>query len=95
MPDTHTTDHTALAANLRCRVAERAICDDSLTVLVPLGELRATVAEAARLRTLLARNMVFDKGSAEDAADALGGFPAVIELVEAHHAECDGEARHA
>lgn len=43
MPDTHTTDQTDLAANLRRRVDERAICDDTLTVLVPLGELRAVL----------------------------------------------------
>lgn len=43
MPDTHTTDQTALAANLRRRVEERAICDGSLTVLVPLAELRAVL----------------------------------------------------
>lgn len=43
MPDTHATDHTSLAANLRRRVDERAICDDSLPVIVPLGELRAVL----------------------------------------------------
>lgn len=40
----------------------------------------------ADLQTLLARVLVMDLGSAEEAAEALDGFPHVIHLVETHHA---------
>lgn len=37
--------NSEMIENLRRRVEERAICDDSLPVVVPLGELRALAAE--------------------------------------------------
>ena len=40
----------------------------------------------AELETLLARNLVFDRDSAENAVEALGGWGRMVELVEAHHA---------
>ena len=42
-------DEGERVANLRNRVEMRQIMDDQLTVLVPLGELRAVFAEIARL----------------------------------------------
>lgn len=41
-------------------------------------------AENDALRTLLARNLVFDFGSAEDAVEALGGWPATLARVLEH-----------
>jgi hypothetical protein len=46
--------------------------------------------EVVALKTLLARNLVFDKYSAEDALDALGGWHAMAALVEAHKAKTGG-----
>lgn len=40
----------------------------------------------AELETLLARNLVFDMDSADDALEALGGWGRMVELVAAHHA---------
>lgn len=52
-------------------------------------ELRAALATAqariTELETLLARNLVMDRGSAEDGADALGGIGAAMDLVAAYH----------
>jgi hypothetical protein len=42
-------------------------------------------AENDAQRTLLARNSVFDSGSAEEAVEVLGGWPFMIALVEAHN----------
>ena len=53
------------------------------TVADALDEARA---ENARLRTLLARTLVFERDSAEDAFEVLGGSGEAIALVEAHHA---------
>ena len=47
-------------------------------------------AEIASLRTLLARSLVFDGGSAEDAAEALGGLPQVFALAAEYRAAHDG-----
>ncbi|NTT88239.1 hypothetical protein [Tabrizicola fusiformis] len=76
-------------------LADRAsvyrVCIDG--TLVNLGEtiaqiyqiLTDTEARVQQLQTLLARNLVFDWGSAEEAAEALGGLPEVFWLVEQFH----------
>jgi hypothetical protein len=48
------------------------------------GEPLDQSARIAELETLLARNLVFDHGSAEEAADALGGLGRVFDLVTAY-----------
>lgn len=45
-----------------------------------------TPARVAELETLLARNLFFDAGSAEDALDALGGWDRETELVDIYRA---------
>lgn len=49
------------------------------------ADLTATELQVQRLQTLLARNLVLDRGSAEEAVDALGGLPEVFWLVEQYH----------
>ncbi len=44
-------------------------------------------AEKAALGTLLARNLVFDHGSAEEAVEALGGWHDMTALVDQHRAQ--------
>lgn len=46
----------------------------------PIG----TAARVAELETLLARQLVFDHGAAEDALDALGGWNRMCDLVTAY-----------
>lgn len=43
-------------------------------------------ARIAELETLLARNLVLDRGATEEAARALGGLRRVFDLVAAHQA---------
>lgn len=42
------------------------------------------VARIAELETLLARQLVFDHGAAEDALDALGGWNRMVDLMIAY-----------
>lgn len=51
----------------------------------PEARIITLEAENDTLRTLLARNLVFDVGSAEDAVEALGGWNAIATRVEAHN----------
>ena len=56
-----------------------------MTVL-PRGQAHpiGTAARIAELETLLARNLVFDHGAAEDGLDALGGWNRMCDLVTAY-----------
>lgn len=51
------------------------------------GEPLDQSARIAELETLLARNLVFDYGSAEDGLDALGGWNRMCDLVTAYREE--------
>lgn len=50
------------------------------------GQIRIETdnARIAELETLLARNLVFDHGAAEDGLDALGGWNRICDLVTAY-----------
>lgn len=48
------------------------------------GEPLDQSARIAELETLLARNLVFDYGAAEDGLDALGGWNSMCDLVTAY-----------
>ena len=53
---------------------------------ISLGDLADLCSAITDLQTLLARVLVMDRGSAEEAAEALGGLPEVIRRVDIHHA---------
>ena len=48
---------------------------------IPITDQSARISE---LETLLARNLVFDHGAAEDGLDALGGWNRMCDLVTAY-----------
>ena len=63
------------------------------------ADLRARIEglerELAEAKTLIARNMFFDFGSAEDGCDFVGGMDGAVSLIEAHRArEANGSAKH-
>lgn len=88
MPDTNTTDQTDLAANLRRRVDEREICDDTLTVLVPLGELRAV------LRALDGEVLPCDACRGHGTIRPARGCPCGCDDVDCSECDGTGEVRH-
>lgn len=55
---------------------------DALARLADAGEART--ARIAELETLLARQLVFDHGAAEDGLDALGGWNRMVDLMIAY-----------
>lgn len=69
-----------------CITCEAGACQllDRVQPGSPEARIITLEAENDALRTLLARNVVFDSGSAEEAVEALGGWSFVIALVEAH-----------
>lgn len=57
---------------------------DALTRLADAPEPLDQSTRIAELETLLARQLVFDHGAAEDGLDALGGWNSMIDLVIAY-----------
>lgn len=66
-----------------------AVPDMLATIIALSARIEALEAEKAELRTLLARNLVMDFGSAEEGVDALGGFKEAFALVHAHIAKIE------
>lgn len=67
--------------------------DLKATLAAALDALDAKDAEIERMRALLARNLVFDAGSAEEGLDALGGWGELWKLLDAR-AALNPEASH-
>ncbi|SIT74561.1 hypothetical protein [Pontibaca methylaminivorans] len=67
--------------------------DLKATLAAALDALNAARMEIERLRVLLARNLVFDTGSAEDGLDALGGWDEIYKLLDVR-AALNPEANH-
>ena len=53
-------------------------------------DLTATEEKVGRLQVLLARNIVFDRGSAEDALETLGGWEEMLSILGRHAREMEG-----
>ena len=69
-----------------CRIeVDGALVDPGAVIARLWADLTATELRVQQLQVLLARSLVFDRGSAEDAAEALGGLPEVFWLVEQYH----------
>lgn len=86
-------DATTKAVNpfrFNARIEWRGYADAVLVMAVSPDGAWVRAADhdiiVADLKTLLARVLVMDLGSAEEAAEALGGLPEVVRLVEAYRA---------